>query len=278
MGSRSKDLHSGIFIKILIHTVALCTLFVTAGCGGGGGGSSSDEPQSPPQGSQPMSQLPTPPQGSQSMQPIVSGAPVCPADVSAVSQDGLAVTVNFDPPSIDNLGRQVTAVCSPSPGSLFEVGTHEVMCERLDDPSAQCTFSITVLANTDPIGGGICDRTLQVRNAIVDRIPGVDTCSAVTDAHLAAVTGLLNLGNTGISSLQSGDFSGLTSLRSLLLNRNQLITLPADIFNGLVSLETLRLVSNELQSLPKNVFAGLVGAASRFRCGADACDRDWTSS
>ena len=192
------------------------------------------------------------------MQPIVSGAPVCPVDVSAVSQDGLAVTVNFDTPSIDSMGRQVTAVCSPQPGSLFEVGTHEVMCERPNDPGARCTFPLTVLANTDPVGGGICDRTVQVRDAIVDRIPGIHTCSAVTDAHLAMVTGLLNLNNTGITSLKSGDFSGLTYLRSLLLKNNRLTTLPVDIFAGLVSLETLRVNANALQSLPRHVFAGLV--------------------
>ena len=179
MKSSSKDLHSGIPIKTLIHIVAFCTLFVTAGCGGGGGGGGGGPSPVEPQ-PQPQPQLPTMPQDSQTMQPIVSGAPVCPVDVSAVSQDGLAVTVNFDTPSIDSMGRQVTAVCSPQPGSLFEVGTHEVMCERPNDPGARCTFPLTVLANTDPVGGGICDRTVQVRDAIVDRIPGIHTCSAVT--------------------------------------------------------------------------------------------------
>ena len=143
-------------------------------------------------------------------------------------------------------------------------------------------FSISVEAGPDPLSGGICDRTAQVRDAIVGLIPGVNNCSAVTDAHLAAVAGLLNLKDTGISSLQSSDFSGLTSLqrlflnknrlttlpagifsslvslRSLLLNNNELTTLPVGIFSGLVSLETLRLQTNELQSLPSNVFAGLV--------------------
>ena len=199
-----------------------------------------------------------------------------------MSQDGLAVTVNFDAPTMDSMGQPVTAVCSPQPGSPFEVGTHEVMCGRSDDPGVQCTFSVTVAVGADPIGGGICDRTVQVRDAIVDLIPGINTCSAVTDAHLAAVTGLLTLKDTGISSLRAGDFAGLTSLRSLLLRnnplttlpadifsgltslrslrlpRNQLTTLPAGIFSGLVSLETLRVTSNELQSLPSNVFAGLV--------------------
>ena len=109
---------------------------------------------------------------------------------------------------------------------------------------------------TDPVGG-ICDRTALVRDAIVDLIPGVHTCSAVTDADLAAITATLNLNRTGISSLRSGDFSGLGSLRSLLLAGNQLTALPADIFSGLVGVRTLRLHGNELDSLPANVFDGL---------------------
>ena len=109
---------------------------------------------------------------------------------------------------------------------------------------------------TDPVGG-ICDRTALVRDAIVDLIPGVHTCSAVTDADLAAITATLNLNRTGISSLRSGDFSGLGSLRSLLLAGNQLTALPADIFSGLVGVRMLRLHGNELDSLPANVFDGL---------------------
>ena len=46
---------------------------------------------------------------------------VCQADESAVSRDGLAVAVNFDAPTVDHTGRALTAVCSPPPGSLFEV-------------------------------------------------------------------------------------------------------------------------------------------------------------
>ena len=79
----------------------------------------------------------------------------------------------------------------------------------------------------------------------------------MTDAHLAAVTATLNLNRTGISSLRSGDFSGLGSIRSLLLSSNQLTGLPADIFSGLVNVRTLRLPSNELDSLPGNLFDGL---------------------
>ena len=67
---------------------------------------------------------------------------------------------------------------------------------------------------------GICDRTVQVREAILNQIAGADSCSAVTDADLAAVTGTLDLEHAGLSSLQAGDFSGLAGLQSLYLDHN----------------------------------------------------------
>ena len=106
-------------------------------------------------------------------------------------------------------------------------------------------------------GAGICDRTMQVCNAIVALIPQADHCSVVTDSHLGAVTGELDLTNTGIASLQSGDFAGLTRLSSLLLSRNQLATLPTGIFDGLAGLEGLSLSHNQLATLPANQFSGL---------------------
>ena len=65
----------------------------------------------------------------------------------------------------------------------------------------------------------VCDRTVQVRDAIVAAVSGVSTCGGVTDAHLAAITSL-GLRSAGITSLKEGDFSGLTALTSLHLNRS----------------------------------------------------------
>ena len=66
--------------------------------------------------------------------------------------------------------------------------------------------------------GRICDRTEQVRNAIVAAINGVDDCADVTEAHLAGITGTFDLNEQGISSLQSRDFAGLSSLHHLWMN------------------------------------------------------------
>ena len=59
----------------------------------------------------------------------------------------------------------------------------------------------------------VCDRTEQVRDAIVAKAP-VSACGDVTAAHLTEIT-LLGLALGRISALQAGDFSGLTALETL---------------------------------------------------------------
>ena len=130
------------------------------------------------------------------------------------------------------------------------------------------------------IGGGICNRAPQVRDAIlaaINAMPSVSgvTCDTVTDAQLAAISGILNLRDDtpnndtdDITGLRSEDFAGLTSLVSLDLNGNSLSTLPADIFADLESLQTLNLSNNALVSLDANIFAAL-GNLQRLFFGAN---------
>ena len=105
---------------------------------------------------------------------------------------------------------------------------------------------------------GICDRTPQVRDAILDRIGGGAACGNVTAAQLATITGSLTLGRQGIASLKLGDFDGLTNLRNLYLGANALTSLPEGVFGGLTNLEHLNLGQNSLASLPEGMFDGLV--------------------
>ena len=101
---------------------------------------------------------------------------------------------------------------------------------------------------------GICGRTQQVRDAIVAKISGVSNCANVTDAHLAAITGLLDLQNDGITALAAGDFDELTALGQLWLYGNSLDTLPAGVFDELTKLWQLYLYDNSLDTLPAGVF------------------------
>ena len=103
---------------------------------------------------------------------------------------------------------------------------------------------------------GVCGRTEQVREAIMNQTHSWEDCADVTTAQLARM-GFLLLDATGIKSLQPGDFSGLTALQALRLNANDLSSLPDNVFSGLTALERLYVSGNELSSLPDNVFSGL---------------------
>ena len=109
---------------------------------------------------------------------------------------------------------------------------------------------------------GICGRTQQVRAAIVAKVSGITDCANITATHLGNITGTLNLNSTSITTLQVGDFAGLTALTALELNYNQLRSLPAGVFDELTALRTLNLSYNQLSDLPAGVFDGLTALTS----------------
>ena len=123
---------------------------------------------------------------------------------------------------------------------------------RLSMALATLFFSFDSQAQTV----SICSRTSQIQAAILAELVGTDNCSAVTSTQLAGIR-TLDASNESISSLQAGDFSGLTSLEDLLLDSNSLTNLPENLFDGLISLENLRLDDNSLTSLPEDLFDGL---------------------
>ena len=101
----------------------------------------------------------------------------------------------------------------------------------------------------------ICDRTPQVRDAILEAID-IDDCAAVDSAALAGI-GLLYLHDKRLTSLLAEDFDGLTGLYQLQLQDNQLTTLPDRVFDGLTRLSLLDLDNNRLTTLPAGVFDDL---------------------
>ena len=100
---------------------------------------------------------------------------------------------------------------------------------------------------------GICDRTAQVRDAILKKLPDTSDCALVTDIDLGGIT-RLRLKEKGITTLKSGDFSGLSNLQFLHLADNELRALPDGIFDKLTSLQILYLYSNRLSELPVGIF------------------------
>ena len=87
------------------------------------------------------------------------------------------------------------------------------------------------------------------------------SCLDITPADLAEVQELTIVGdyytNRYLARLNSGDFDGLSNLRTLILQDNALASLPADIFSSLSNLEVLDLNDNDLTELPPGVFKGL---------------------
>ena len=120
---------------------------------------------------------------------------------------------------------------------------------------------------------GICDRSRHVRDAILDRIDGVDDCGEVTAAHLVTIDGRIHpAGGEHAAEFQPGDFHGLAALEVLDLRGAGFTSLEAGVFDGLNSLVVLDLRGtwyisypdwlgsvhrNSLESLDEGLFMGL---------------------
>ena len=118
------------------------------------------------------------------------------------------------------------------------------------------TLSLFGLFSAVQAQSGVCDRTPQVRDALVAIVGGGASCGDVTADQLGRIS-VLSLGSERIATLQSGDFAGLTSLEQLDLYDNELTALPPDIFAGLTNLRQLNLWHNDLTTLSSKVFADL---------------------
>ena len=113
-------------------------------------------------------------------------------------------------------------------------------------------------ANPQPaaVTPSLCNRTDAVEAAILDALTPSVTCQTATADQLGGIT-QLDLSNTNIGTLKSGDFANLTNLGTLDLRYARLTALPADIFSPLTNLTSLNLHSNQLASLPATLFNGL---------------------
>ena len=200
-------------------------------------------------------------------------------DDGTVSSVGGTVTLDGSASDGGPWGTNVTyrwrQTSGPTIGVTFDdaaSATPVVTIPALAD-GAELTFTLTVTGRaTDTSNGsapdtatatvtaailGICGRTEQVRDAIVALVSGAINCADVTDIHLAAITGTLNLEREGLTALAAGDFDGLTALWQLSLNDNDLTTFPDDVFEPLTSLTNLYLGDNSLSTLPDGVFDDL---------------------
>ena len=191
-----------------------------------------------------------------------TGAPfdiVLPISVTNGSISGGATTITIPIGSVESKPLTVTR----TPGTTFAVTVDIGTLPR----RPQNHLGYELVKSTDlplvfsELGGTVftpvCDRTPQVRDAIVAAVSGVSNCRNVTEAHLAAITPLLDLRRRNITTLKTGDFDGLAALTHLYLQQNQLTTLPPSIFDGLFALTSLDLNHNQLSTLPSSIFNNL---------------------
>ena len=100
---------------------------------------------------------------------------------------------------------------------------------------------------------GISERTPEVRDAIVDEVPGVNAAADVTEAHLAAIT---RLSPELLNSVKVGDFEGLTGLTEFGL-RTRLTSIPDGLFDDLSNVTHMEWLALNLSTLPTGVFDNL---------------------
>ena len=194
-----------------------------------------------------------------------AGAPfdiVLPLTVTNGSINGGATSITIPAGSMESEVFIVTRTPGVTAAGTVNIGTlpgipsnHEgyTLAKSTDLP---LEFTDTFTIGITPV----CERTPQVRDAIVAAVPGINDCKDITEAHLAAITRLSlswNVSREKITSLKVGDFSGLTSLEVLWLSHNSLTSLPEGIFNGLLSLKAIDLLYNNINSIPSNMFKGL---------------------
>ena len=125
--------------------------------------------------------------------------------------------------------------------------------------STQATQHRVDGSRTDAPMGGICARTPEIRDklrALVRTAQSDDSllCGEITDAHLNALNGTLNLqGNSAtgvgtgvrISRLRAGDFNALSGITSVMLSRNLISEIPSGVFDPLTSMTSLDLALNK---------------------------------
>ena len=156
----------------------------------------------------------------------------------------VAVTVNA-----------AAAMTTPPFTAALDVGANAIEVVVTAADSSTQTYSLAV--TRDEARVNICDRTPQVEAAILAGINPAPACESVPESELADIN-FLNLESASITSLASGDFTGLSALETLILSFNNVTTLPADVFDGLSALEILDLGGNGLTTtLPADVFDGL---------------------
>ena len=195
-----------------------------------------------------------------------SGTGMVSYSLTATTSDGTLDNADNLPAGLDFAASNRTLSGTPT-----AVGTYRMTytATDTDSDSDARTFELTVSAFFL-----VCDRTAQVRDALVAKLKSDGTltssnsCAQVTADMLSGVSGTLSVSNSSpkLTALETNDFSGLSSLEVLNLSDNLLTAggLPGNVFSSLGSLTELNLTNNALvTTLNATLLAGL-GALQRL--------------
>ena len=102
---------------------------------------------------------------------------------------------------------------------------------------------------------GICGRDATVQTAIMASIADVSRCADVTNQHLAAITGTLDLSDNSLTELAATDLEGLSGITALDLsdNRHRLHAEPR-LRRQMTALQEIDLSGNGMSMLPPDPF------------------------
>ena len=69
-----------------------------------------------------------------------------PDDITLQTEDQNGASATFNPQAIDNIDELITPTCSPASGSVFAIGTTEVVCTATDSSgnTASNTFNVII--------------------------------------------------------------------------------------------------------------------------------------
>ena len=119
-------------------------------------------------------------------------------------------------------------------GAAFTEGTHS---------GITAANGANLLVSQNGAARGICSRTRQIQDAILDLLGGVP-CGIVTNADLASITKPLAVVGTSMSTLREGDLANLTGVRDLYLYGNEINELPTGFFKDAGSFDRVLIQDN----------------------------------
>ena len=178
--------------------------------------------------------------------------------------------------SLDKGADTKTGVLEFEIGQSSDVFTVNITDDRFIEPNLTEVFEVKLLAPSAGAGyelstgasqtsvaveilDGVCNRQAHVCYELIKAVPGDEECWEVTEEHLAALRGTLDVSDSriGDGELRRGDFRNLPELTRLDLSGNELTNLPSLSLEPLTSLEEMDLSDNDFSSLNDSFFEGV---------------------